>query len=174
MKMWFSPVHGLTIALVLASPIVVSARDDEDPQDEQREAGSQEGSGGAKGLEGLWDARVTIHDCETGAVIARPRARNMFNRGGTLNEVNARASAVPRGPGFGTWRKENGQSYSSVFWFSRFNADGSFAATQKVTRSIELAGEGNQFTATASFELFDANDTLFQTGCATETATRLE
>ena len=41
-------------------------------------------------------------------------------------------------------------------------------------KGIELSQDGNAFTATATFEVFDANGNLLQTGCLTETATHLE
>jgi hypothetical protein len=44
----------------------------------------------------------------------------------------------------------------------------------KVTRQIALSRDGNTFAATAFVEVFDTNDTLVQTGCATEAARRLE
>jgi hypothetical protein len=86
------------------------------------------------------------------------------------------SSGLPtrRGPGLGTWQFLGGQSYSAVFRFFRFNPDGSFAGTRRVARTIELSDDSNQFTTTATDEIFDANDVLIQTGCATETATRLE
>jgi hypothetical protein len=98
----------------------------------------------------------------------------MFIRGGTLTEQPARANLILRSPSFGTWRYVGDQQYAAVFRFSRFNPDGTFAATQRVTRTIELNREATAFTATALVELFDINDSLFQTGCATETATRLD
>jgi hypothetical protein len=43
-----------------------------------------------------------------------------------------------------------------------------------ITREIELGKTGDEFTATTTFENFDANDQLFNTGCATSTAMRFE
>lgn len=138
-----------------------------------QEEGGKLSSGNGK-IVGVWDVRVTRRDCQTGDSLGvNSPVMNMFNRGGTLLETS---SGLPtrRGPGLGTWQFVGGQSYSAVFRFFRFNADGSFAGTRRVVRTIELSQDPNEFNATATDELFDANGNLFQAGCATETATRLE
>ena len=144
----------------------------------QMSASAQEESGkistGNGKIVGVWDVRVTRRDCQTGdALGVNPPVMNMFNRGGTLLETGA-GLPTRRGPGLGTWQYVGGHSYSAVFRFFRFNADGSFAGTRRVARTIELSRDANEFTATATDELFDANGELIQAGCATETATRLE
>jgi hypothetical protein len=141
-------------------------------------ASAQEESGklssGNGKIVGVWDVRVTRRDCQTGdALGVNSPVMNMFNRGGTLLETSA-GSPTRRGPGLGTWQYVGEQSYSAVFRFFRFNADGSFAGTRRVARTIELSQDANEFTATATDEIFDANGNLTQAGCATETATRLE
>jgi hypothetical protein len=67
-----------------------------------------------------------------------------------------------------------GRNYTAVNRFFVFKADGSFAGTQETTRDIELSSSADEYTATATFEFFDAADQLIRTGCATSTATRLE
>lgn len=168
-------VFGVALALMLALTVPqvwVSAQENARDIDDQEE--SRGDSQRAKRIEGVWDVRVTHRDCQTGDPLPLPpnRVMNMFIRGGTLMETGGRPTA--RGPGLGTWQHLGGRSYSAVFRFFRFNTDGSFAGSRKVTRTIILSRDANEFTATASDELFDANDNLIQTGCATETATRLE
>jgi len=144
-------------------------------QDAQDTKAIQEDSSGPSALagriEGVWDVRVIIRQCDTGNPIRNVRAMNMFVHGGTLTEI---ATNFQRGSSLGTWRQVGAQDYAAVFRFFRFNPDGSFAGTTKVTRNIELSRDANEFTATSSFENFDANDNLISTGCATETASRLE
>ncbi len=126
-------------------------------------------------IEGLWDSRVTIQDCQSGAVLKAFRAQELFIRGGSLIDTNAAPNApTTRGPGFGRWEYLGGQRYTATFRFFRFNPDGTFAGVQKVTRAIELNADSNQYTGAVIFESFDANDQLIQTGCGTETSTRLE
>lgn len=165
-------IFGATLALMLAFTVThvwVSAQATE-PQLQDDSSDSSSGNGK---IVGVWDVRVTPRNCQTGDPLASLRVMNMFIRGGTLLETS---SGLPtrRGPGLGTWQYLGGRSYSAVFRFFRFNPDGSFAGHRRVARTIELSQDSNEFTATASDEIFDANDNLVQTGCATETATRLE
>jgi hypothetical protein len=95
----------------------------------------------------------------------------MFSDGGGLTEI----SDTPlHSAGLGTWRHLRGRSYTAVDNTFFYNADGSLAGTQVVTRDIELSGNADEYTATATFEFFDPADKLIRTGCATSTATRLE
>lgn len=159
-------VFGVATTLVLA---LTAAQLSASAQEESGKLSSGNGK-----IVGVWDVRVTRRDCQTGDSLGvNSPVMNMFNRGGTLLETSA-GSPTRRGPGLGTWQYAGGQSYSAIFRFFRFNADGSFAGTRRVARTIELSQDANEFTATATDELFDANGNLFQAGCATETATRLE
>jgi hypothetical protein len=98
----------------------------------------------------------------------------MFHSGGTLTEANTRTSPTLRTIGFGTWTRAGHRRYHSVLRFSRFNPDGSFALTQKITRTIELSGDGTHFSANAAIDFFDAGGNPVNTGCATETAARFD
>jgi hypothetical protein len=123
---------------------------------------------------GTWDIRITLRDCQTGGPIKTSRAMNTFGCGGTLIETGAHDKPNLCVLGQGTWRHTGGQNYRALLRFLRFNQDGTFAETQKVTRRIELSDDGKTFTATATVEVFDADDCLLRTGCATETARWLE
>jgi hypothetical protein len=172
----FALISGLTLAgAVTITPVLVSAEDLQDPQNEQLQAESRQRSAQARKVEGVWDVTVAIRECQTGVVIRTVRGRNMFIRGGMLTELAAQSSPSLRSPSFGTWRYVGERHYTAVFRFSRFNPDGTFAATQKVSRGITLNRHANVFTANAIVELFDANDNpILPNGCATETAVRLE
>jgi hypothetical protein len=123
---------------------------------------------------GTWDIRVTLRNCETGASIKTLRALNTFASGGTLIETGARATPNLSGLGHGTWRHIGGQSYSAVLRFFRFSEDGTIAEMQKITRHIELSDDGKEFVATACAEIFDADDGLIRTCCATEAGKSLD
>jgi hypothetical protein len=125
---------------------------------------------------GTWDIEVTLRSRETGHATgssAKPlRAVNTFTSGGALIETGAHAIPNLSSPGQGTWRHICGQNYAAVLRFFHFNPDGSVAWTRKVTRHLELSKDGNEFTGTASIEVFDADDRLVTAHCATETARR--
>ena len=56
--------------------------------------------------------------------------------------------------------------------FFLYNADGSFGGVRRVSRTIDL--DGDNLTSTVSIEVFDPNDVLISTACATEVAKRVE
>lgn len=126
----------------------------------------------ANSIVGTWISDVTITDCQSGNILARVKALNTFNQGGTMMEAGGGNPAL-RGPGHGTWERTRGNKYKSVFMFFRFNPDGSYAGFQKVQRVHSLDFEGNTITTTATFDVFNANGIRIATACATETAVRL-
>src|SRR5262249_39361844 len=82
--------------------------------DQEQETDGRNAAPQARRIVGVWDVMVTIRDCQTGAQIRTVRARNMFIRGGTLTELNARGNSILRGPSFGTWHIEEGGTYFAV------------------------------------------------------------
>jgi hypothetical protein len=124
-----------------------------------------------RGLEGVWDVSVTGRSCATGAALFTGRAILMFIDGGTLTEIADRAN---RSTGLGTWRHLGGSSYTALEKFIEYTAAGGFNGTTVLTREIELGKNADEYTATATSEVFNAAGQLINTGCATATATRFE
>jgi hypothetical protein len=152
----------------------VSAQQTKEIQDRQIDENLNEISGSTKKEErilGVWDSRVTIRNCQTGASITSFRAMETFLSGGGLIDTNA-APPSTRGPGFGKWQYLGGSQYSATFRFFLYNADGSFAGVRRVSRTIDV--NGDNLTSTVSIQVFDTNDVLTSTACATEIATRVE
>lgn len=165
-------VASITAAIILPP---VSGFSQNVPQGREIEQAASHDFGQGNKIEGVWNSQVTIRDCQTGAVLKGFRGLGMFIRGGSLLQTNNTPNAPSTsGPSFGKWEHVGGQNYSATFQFFRFNPDGSFAGTQKVTRAIRLSADGNQFTSNISFQVFGTNDFLLQSGCGTETATRLQ
>jgi hypothetical protein len=77
------------------------------------------------------------------------------------------------GVGLGRWKYLSGQDYSTHFQFFNFNADGSFAGTQKIKTRITLASDGNSYTSVVTFQTLDPDGNVVFSGCGTEIATRL-
>jgi hypothetical protein len=124
-------------------------------------------------MEGTWDMRVTPRDCQTGRSLGTFRALSTFSCGGTMIEVDAGEPPGRRSTGQGSWRHLGERCYETVLRFFVFHPDGTHAETQKVTRLIELSADGDEFSATASVEVFDADDSIVRTLCATTTARRI-
>ena len=178
-------ISGAVLAIMLTltfTQILASAQESQDGQgkqlqfaqeshDEQRSEKSYKSSANARKIEGVWESQVAVSVCETGAPIGTLRAMQMFIRGGSLMTTDTDPT---HGPGLGRWRYIGGRHYDSTYRFFRFNPDGTFAGLLRVKRNITLSRGGDNFTGTNTAELFDANDNLIATVCATETAKRVE
>jgi len=129
-----------------------------------------------QGIVGAWRTAVTLRNCQTGLPVA-PVGRGLitFHEGGTLSEF-ALGPGQNRSPGHGVWEQQmhHRGNFSGVFVLNRYDATGVFIGTQKVRAAWELSTSGNGYTSNASFEIFDANDNLIGTGCATTVGTRIE
>ena len=163
MKAWLRK-GVLAAAIVLpalgVTQIPVSAQSGQEQQGKEQQP-----------LEGVWDISVTVRSCSTGAALHTGRAIQIFIDGGTMTEIADRSN---RSAGLGTWRHLGGRNYGTLHKSIEYSAAGTFNGTTVLTREIELSKTGDEFTATTIFENFDANDQLFNTGCATSTATRFE
>ena len=85
------------------------------------------------------------------------------------------SSPALRSPGHGVWQREHGwHEYSFAFTYYRYNATGVFIGWQKVTAALELGRNGDEFASRSLIEIFDVNDSLIGTGCATAVGTRFE
>jgi hypothetical protein len=126
------------------------------------------------GLVGSWDIKITIRDCQSGAALASFPTMMTFNQGGTMQEAANDATPLLRLAGHGIWRHGTGPTFSRAFHFFRYDANGTFAGTAKITGQMELDQRGNALSGTSSFDFFDPNGNVVGTGCATETGTRFE
>jgi hypothetical protein len=157
-KLSLKAISGVALAVIL---ILAAA---------QIPASGQNGKGNR--LEGTWRVALTIRNCQTGAEISTVPALNTFIAGGSMIGTPSQNPALIRA-GHGVWEHTGGQSFTNTVVFFRYNPDGTFAGTQKVTRHIELAGF-DAFTSTDSFELADPNGNVVGNGCATGAGQRLE
>ena len=119
-------------------------------------------------MEGTWDVTVISRNCQTGRPIRTSRSMSTFHRGGTLVETGD--TPLLRSIGQGMWRRLDQRHYMAVLRFFQYKPDGALAGTQKVTRNLELSDDGTEFRATATVDVFDADDSLIDTECATEKA----
>jgi hypothetical protein len=162
MKMRDLRSSAIATLVLTAAQMLVAAQETADAEHSRKEK---------PGIEGVWITNVSIRDCQTGDVIRTVRALNLFIHDGSSTET---AVNVLRTPSVGTWKHLEGQTYASTFTFYRYNPDGTFASRAKVTRTIELSEEGNEFTTTGTVEDFDANNVLISKSCPTETGSRPE
>lgn len=123
---------------------------------------------------GVWDARITLRNCQTGASIKNFRALLAYAAGETMEETNSGTAPSLTTHGHGAWKHLGGNRYSNKFKFFLFKADGSYNGWQKVSQQIDLSADGKQFKAVASVEIFDVDDKLAQKGCAAAAAVRFK
>lgn len=136
--------------------------------------GSANGRGGRGGkLEGTWDVRVTIRNCQTGAEIRSFASVTTFMFGGTMIDSTSGMPQALRTPGHGVWSHERGDNY--LFSFKTFNFDGAGNNTgwTKITHVADFEN-GDQYSSAGTSEVYAPNGTLVATGCSTTTATRFE
>jgi hypothetical protein len=85
------------------------------------------------------------------------------------------ANVVVRGPAHGAWEHVSGRLYADTHIFFRFDPTGTFIGSQKIRETVELAQDGDSYTAVAISDQFDPNGNLTASGLrATITATRIK
>jgi hypothetical protein len=124
-------------------------------------------------LVGTWRVQVTIRNCQTGAEIVTFPSLVTFAQGGTVVETTTGANPALRGDGHGIWQNVDGQVYDAVFEAFLFNTAGAWAGRQKVTQTITIGADTDQFTAIAAVEFFDTNGNPTTTGCSTAVGQRM-
>jgi len=124
-------------------------------------------------LVGVWRNTITLRNCQTGNQIATFQGLLTFHEGGTMSEFGG-INPVLRSPGHGVWQASNPFHPTFAFTFLRFNADGTFAGTQRVRSTVSLGLDGNAFQSTGMAEVLDVNDNVVGMSCAATMATRFE
>lgn len=124
------------------------------------------------GIEGSWIANVTVHDCQTGAVIRTVRELAMFIHDGSFSQAatTITGSPNPRTSAVGAWRHTTGKNYSATFQFIGLTPVGTFATMALGTRSIEL--NNDTWTSKDQLQFLDASGNLLGTVCSTVAAVR--
>lgn len=133
--------------------------------------GSADGGGR---IEGAWDVRVTIRNCQTGAEIKSFASVTTFAFGGTLVDVTSGMPQALRTPGQGVWSHVGGNTYRFSFKSFNFDPAGNFTGSTKITHEAALDSNGLDYTSAGTSEIYAPNGTLITTGCSTTTATRFE
>src|SRR4030095_596118 len=166
-------VIALALITVLTTTVFIVSG-----QNIQAEQSSASSNARESTIEGAWRTEVRARNCTTGVPgAASLRGLFTFNKGGTMSEFGVGPGSSPalRSPGHGVWQREQGwQNYSYAFTYYRYDASGVFVGSQRVTATLELGASGDEFTTSSVVEVFDANDNLTGSGCATAAGTRFE
>lgn len=122
-------------------------------------------------IEGAWRTTVTPRNCQTGDPVAPAFPGFLvFHQGGTMSGASATVVSAD-----GLWERKHGaNNYSFITLSFRYGPNGAFVGTQQISQEITLAQNGNEFTSTGTFVVFDASGAQVQAGCATATGTRFK
>jgi len=164
----------IALAVITALTMTVPIVSGQDIQGNQSSASSNDRE---RTVTGVWRTVVTPRNCQTGQAFPSFPGLFTFNEGGTMSEYGIGPGSSPalRSPGHGVWQREHGwQDYSFAFTFYRYDASGVFIGSQKVTAALDLGASGDVFTTVSAIEVFNANDNLIGTGCATAVGTRFK
>ena len=157
---------GRTALLFLAiSTLTFSAFAQDDVKSESR--------GGGR-LEGTWDARVSIRNCQTGAEIRNFASIGTFMTGGTMLDSTSGIPQALKTPGHGVWSHISGNTYRFKFKSFSFDAGGNFTGWTIINHEANLNRRADEYDSAGTAEVYAPNGNLIFTGCSTTTATRFE
>jgi hypothetical protein len=123
----------------------------------------------ANRLTGTWTATIVRP-----APLPPLRSLVVFNDDGTSIETSSEPPAS-RSPQFATWERLEGRRYAATGQHFIFNPQtGELAGTRKISRTIELAPDGDSFTAVARVTTLDPSGNVVGQGTATATAERMQ
>lgn len=125
-------------------------------------------------LEGTWNVRVTLRNCQSGDEISSFDSLTTFTSGGTLIDSTSRFPQSLKTPGHGVWRHTNGRNYKFSFKALTFDAAGSYTGYTIIRHEAVLNSRATAYESAGTLEVYAPNGTLIFTGCSTTTASRFE
>jgi hypothetical protein len=136
--------------------------------------GKADQRGGGGRLEGTWDSRVAITDCQTGAEIRSFASIGTFMFGGTMIDSTSGVPQALKTPGHGVWSHVAGRTYKFSFKSFGFDASGNFTGWTIIRHEAVLNALGDAYASAGTAEFYAPNGTLVGTGCSATTAVRFE
>jgi hypothetical protein len=144
----------------------------------QSNASSASSDASERTIAGVWRTLITPRNCQTGDPLTSPfQGLITFHEGGTVSEFGVGPGSSPdrRSPGHGVWQREHGwPSYSFRFTHYNYDVNGVLVGSVDITAALELGASGDEYTTSATAEIFDANHNLIGRGCTTTSARRFE
>jgi len=134
---------------------------------------SAQGANSAGGrLEGAWNVRVTLRDCQTNAAIGSFDSLGLFMAGGTTLDSTSRMPQALKTPGQGVWEHVNGDTYRFKFKSFSFDPAGNFTGWTIIKHQLNLNPHADAYVSAGTAEVYAPNGTLIFVGCSTSVATR--
>jgi len=120
---------------------------------------------------GLWDARITNFDCNTGAPLFSFRGLHKYELGGTVQVVPATNPALLSAH-VGVWRHVQGNNYQLAFKMFRFDAAGNSVGWNVVKFDVAINEDATAEAGSGQSEVLDSNGNKVATTCPAFTGTR--
>ena len=118
-------------------------------------------------LEGAWLSRVTRPD------LPDLLSMQSFFPGGLVSETSDSGNSL-RSVAHGQWVRIGDRLFAVTFTNFRYNAQGQYIGTTRITSNIQLAENLTEWRATTFIQFFDPEGTLQSTREDVATATRME
>ena len=137
----------------------------------QSESKSQ---GGGGRLEGTWNVRVTVRNCQTGDAVRSFDSLTTFNSGGTLMDSTSGIPQALKTPGQGVWSHTTGRSYQFSFKSFSFDPAGNYTGYTIIRHDATLNQGATAYDSAGTAEIYTPTGVLLTTLCSTTTATPFE
>ena len=123
-------------------------------------------------LDGTWLITVNLESAPPGVPLTF-QTLNTFMLDGAFIEAGRAPSPRQTGIGHGQWVRAGDRLFTATFTFLTYDAEGRHTGMQRITRSIRLSEDLQEYRAVARNEQFDMEGNLVFSGAATESARRL-
>lgn len=124
-------------------------------------------------LEGSWDVRVSVLNCQTGAVIRSFDSVTQYMAGGTLIDSTSGVPQALKTPGEGIWEHTVGSSYRFKIKSFGFDTSGNYTGYTVINHEATLDESANNYESEGYAEIFAPSGVLLNTLCSSTTATRI-
>lgn len=122
-------------------------------------------------LPGVWNARVNITVCATGATLFSFNSIGLFGADGSFHDTNSN-NPILFSRAFGYWTRIGLYNYQFAMRAFRFDPAGNPLGSQIVRHTIDLSPTGQSYTSWGTAEMYDTAGNPAGRGCSTATATR--
>jgi len=136
--------------------------------------GQGRGPAGGGRLDGAWNVRVAITNCQTGGVLRSFDSITQFMTGGTLIDSTSGVPQALKTPGQGIWEHTTGQYYRFKFKSFTFDPAGNYTGYTVIQHTATLDSTSDTYESQGTLEVYNPANVLVATGCSATSASRFE
>ena len=122
---------------------------------------------------GLWDVQVTVHNCNTGTVLANFNALHKYELGG-VGQIVPATNPTALSAHMSVWKALNKHVYQMAFKMFRFDAAGNNIGWMVVRNDVAITEDGTGYAGSGRAEAFDSNGNSLGATCPTFIGTRFQ